>query len=554
MAKAPLTPRQPLDLASELPTVILHLSSRPLPRPTRAPQRAVWLVATFITCLGVAFSAHATGFKDLGDDLAPSEGGLFDIKLDLRLRGELLHNLDLDHGYTPSGEPLFAVPAADPSSQNLTHADMRLRTDLAFVAPGGGIGVKMRLHFLDNLALGSTPDGPPLATKSQRSPDNAVTIKRAYGEALTPIGLISAGRIGADWGLGMLANGGDCDECDTADAADRIAFVTPLFGHIFAASYDFNHIGPRVQRKDQVRTIDLDPSDDVRTVNVAVLHYTDPIGLERRANAGKATFDYGAYISHQWQENDIPSTYLSGLPPGVVARGYTATAFDAWLRLTLPWGRVEVEAAYLTGNIEQATLDSGMLLHRPITTNTFGVAFESEFGVDTFPLSGGLNFGFAGGDKSPGFGAFPGLSRTAQPGDLDGLQFDYPRDTTVDNFTFHPNYHIDRILFREIIGAVTDAVYLRPHLQWRVFDLGPSRLTASLAAVFSMAVYPESTPGGERPLGLELDPTLTYEATDGFKVAAEYAVLFPFSGLDNVLMGMKAKPAQLLRFRLHFAF
>ena len=30
------------------------------------------------------------------------------------------------------------------------------------------------------------------------------------------------------------------------------------------------------------------------------------------------------------------------------------------------------------------------------------------------------------------------------------------RDTTVDNFRFHPDYHVDRILFREIIGTVTE--------------------------------------------------------------------------------------------------
>jgi hypothetical protein len=31
-------------------------------------------------------------------------------------------------------------------------------------------------------------------------------------------------------------------------------------------------------------------------------------------------------------------------------------------------------------------------------------------------------------------------------------------------------------------------------------------------------------------------------------------VLFPLAGLDNVELGMKAKPAQLLRLRLTYAF
>ena len=49
------------------------------------------------------------------------------------------------------------------------------------------------------------------------------------------------------------------------------------------------------------------------------------------------------------------------------------------------------------------------------------------------------------------------------PGQFDGPQANLPRDRTVDNFRFHPDYHIDQILFREIIGTITDAIYIRPH-------------------------------------------------------------------------------------------
>ena len=52
-------------------------------------------------------------------------------------------------------------------------------------------------------------------------------------------------------------------------------------------------------------------------------------------------------------------------------------------------------------------------------------------------------------------------------GQLDGPQANLPRDHTVDNFRFHPDYHIDQILFREIIGTVTDAIYVRPHVRAR---------------------------------------------------------------------------------------
>ena len=41
-----------------------------------------------------------------------------------------------------------------------------------------------------------------------------------------PVGVLSAGRMGNHWGLGMLANGGDCLDCNGGDAVDRLAFIT----------------------------------------------------------------------------------------------------------------------------------------------------------------------------------------------------------------------------------------------------------------------------------------------------------------------------------------
>ena len=124
----------------------------------------------------------------------------------------------------------------------------------------------------------------------------------------------------------------------------------------------------------------------------------------------------------------------------------------------------------------------------------------------------------------------------------------------MDNFRFSSDYRIDRILFREILGTVTDAIYLRPHARFRLLQLGPNALDLSVAVIASRAVYAESTPGGASPLGVEVDPTLAYGGKEGFSAALEHAVLFPLSGLDNPQLGLGAKPAQLLRLRLSYAF
>ncbi len=509
-----------------------------------------------------AAPAHATGFTDVGQDLEAHPDTAASVHGALRLRAELLDNLDLDRGPTPSGDPLFPVPLHDPNGQLLFGADLRLRTDLAFYAPGGSVAVKARIDVLDDLVLGSTPDTVPSATTSQRAPDAAAfRVERAYGEALTPVGLFAAGRMGAHWGLGILANGGDCADCDRGDAADRVAFVTPVAGHIWAAAFDWSATGPVGRRADGIRGVDLEPTDDVRTVTFAVLRWRDDRARARRARAGKTTFEYGAYVSHRWQTNDIPAAYLPATdPPGlgpsqVVARHLTATAVDVWMRVTAPTLRVELEAAFLGGRIGDTSLVPGVRLRDAITTTQYGGAIESEWTPAGPVLGLGLDAGFASGDDAPGFGAFPGANDPPPTaGDLDGPQAAVPHDTTVDNFRFHSDYRVDRILFREIVGTVTDAIYVRPHARYTVARFGAGRLDASLAAIASWAVEPTSTPGNARALGVEIDPTLAYTSDDGFALALEHAVLFPLAGLDDPTGTLSARPAQVLRLRAAFVF
>jgi len=236
-------------------------------------------------------------------------------------------------------------------------------------------------------------------------------------------------------------------------------------------------------------------------------------------------------------------------------RGYNAGAFDGWLRVTAPKAHVEAEGAVLLASVDQPSLIPGVLLRAPVKALQVGVALESEFGAPEDTVTGGVDAGYASGNDSPGFGVnYPLTAPPAKPGDLDGGQLAPPGQMQIDNFRFHPDYRIDRILFREIIGAVTDAVYVRPHIRWNIVRLGKSDLSASLAGIASFAPYAISTPGQKSPLGVELDPTLAYGARDGFGAALEHAVLFPLAGLDNPQLGLRAHPAQLIRLRLTYSF
>src|SRR5439155_22260591 len=107
---------------------------------------------------------------------------------------------------------------------------------------------------------------------------------------------------GSHWGLGLLSHGGDCLDCNHGDAADRIAFVTPLFGHLVAAAYDFSAVGPLSVRPDATRSLVLEPAANVHSISFAVMNPRTPLAIERRRRASKTTVEYGALGSYRWQD------------------------------------------------------------------------------------------------------------------------------------------------------------------------------------------------------------------------------------------------------------
>ena len=544
----------------------MSLRGAPLPCPS---PRFAGRGSQFVCFVAFVFSsaAQASGLADHGADLIQREK--FEVELHgfFRVRGDWLNNLDLDRGTTPSGLPLFAVPLGDPTGQSLFTADMRLRTDLAIYAPFAAAAVKVRADLVDNLVLGSTPvlspgtgNAPTPAASPGQFPSTLLRIKRAYGEILTPVGYFAAGRMGNMWGLGVMSNGGDCLDCNLGDQADRVAFVTSLGQHLWALAYNFSAVAPVQYRKDAQRQLVLDPSTDVQSVTFAVMNIKDDYTRHRRRRAGKWTLEYGVFGSYRWQNNDVPAAYLPGAegttltPSSVMRRGYKAGVVDAWLRFQTPGFKLEAEAAMLFAEAEQASLIPGVLLRDRVRSLQAGGAIETTIGAPGSVFIGGLNAGAASGDPAPGFGAFPPAGSTPRAGELDGPQLDLPRDARIDNFRFHPDYRVDRILFAEIVGTVTDAWYVRPWAKTRLLEFRSYVLELQADATFSRAFYASSTPGNDASLGMELHGALTWASKDGFDILAEYAVLFPFAGFDNPAQNLSAQPAQLARVRLAWRF
>lgn len=494
----------------------------------------------------------------------------FDLHGYLRVRFDVLENLDLNHGPTPTtGQPVFPVAISDPNA-TLVGGNMRLRLEPS-VRIGWGVSVHARIDLLDNVVLGSTPSGLPAsawvpmsgAATSQEPPASGVNavadsirVKRAWGELILPIGVLSAGRMGAlvDWGTGFFINSGSCLDCDQGDVGDRIAFAMPIFDHIAAFAFDFGASGPTsAAYRADAQPVDMDRRDNVLSFALSVARFERPAVVERYRRAGRTVVMYGLLASVRTQEYDVPAYYLTGdlsrpyTADDVVRRGLLAFGGDVWFGLRSGGLTLDIEGAMLLSRIENASLLPGTEFVQDVTARQFGGVARASYALGRLALN--LEVGAASGDSAPGFGVrYPLTQLSAQPGDLDGPQVAVPGDTEVNNFRFSPDYHVDQILWRRIVGTVTDAAYVRPSVRWEPL----TDLVVEGVLVTSLALNASSTPGGEHPLGVELDLGLSYVLEPGFVVQAVYGVLFPLSGLRNTVLSLDPEPAHLFHMVLAF--
>ena len=133
----------------------------------------------------------------------------------------------------------------------------------------------------------------------------------------------------------------------------------------------------------------------------------------------------------------------------------------------------------------------------------------------------GLESGFASGDQWDN--TIPGITNIAYTNVLGGAG-----DTTLSQFMFNREYKVDLIMWRHLFGAVTNAAYVKPFLQ---YDLSKS-VTFKVANVTSFALRPVATPGNSSAYGTEFDGDLGYNA-GGMFVGISYGVLFPFAAMRH---------------------
>jgi uncharacterized protein (TIGR04551 family) len=493
----------------------------------------------------------------------------------LRVRTEWFDNFNLgfhDSGQgIPFNQPLTCRDTAPNTTTNnvmanacggsIGSANMRVRLEPTFNL-SENVAVHMQVDALDNLVLGSTPEGvflngagsPAYApgsffSTSQTSPQagvnspwDSIRVKRAWGEVTTPVGQLVFGRMPNQWGMGMLYNAGGydwvhgttCTDCDYGDNVDRVMFGTTIPGTSLraAAAMDWASSYPTSAQIDVWKTrdwgqpYDADDSDDITEYAFMLTHIDDPHDWDLGVQEGRTLFNYGAYFTYRSQEYEDKGVTLGSATPetGYIPRHAKAYIPDVWARFTTHKLIVEGELAGIFGNIDNLadTTLTGMAAQQ--TLRQIGGVARVNYLMFNDDLNLGLEVGFATGDQWE--------NKNSGSVNVNVANY-YPQnasDTTITNFRFNFDYHVDMILFREIMGAVTNATYVKPTLSYNITE----RFGFKIAGIMSFANIPVATPGNSSMYGIELNGDIGYSnKEEGFFAGISYGVLFPFAALDQ---------------------
>jgi len=499
-----------------------------------------------------------------------------------RFRASAFRRLDLAND-SRWGPKTHSYPAKSDGKADFTGTNMRLRIEPR-INVANDIRVITTIDVFDNLVLGSTPvsysghqDSPvDILSTSQSATTDMIQVKRAYAvvTALNEQLELRFGRMPNHWGLGMLNNSGDCLNCDYGDVVDRIAATFKIADHLFSPIYTWRASGPTFHPygMPESQALDAYTWDDVEDFSLRVLRIDHEEDILDQVSQGETVLNYGVLSSVRQQARGLNKTFYyddtelgssetryenilsTDSDYGERRDGFLYTG-DAFLKLYT--GKIEfaMEAALIYGSFQDTAI-SGTAVDDPLAAQgspqetsvlQVGGAMELAYKFDGEYQGSSvmLKAGGASGDSAPGFGALNAADSQRRP-TAQGIE----ADSNLQNFQFSPDYHVDLLLFRQMVGTVTDAWYLKPELAYQ-FD---NQLLGSLSAIYSQAMFKRSTAGcygdegnicdgderkGSLPMGLEFDAMLAYNSDKtpgggGFGGAVVGGILFPLSGFDNL--------------------
>ncbi len=475
-----------------------------------------------------------------------------------RMRVDAFNHCDLGtynpaNGIGTSGcpPPLSYLNAADAEQRPswLLSANMRLRVDPTLNV-SEDIRIKGTVDIFDNLVLGSTPyymtghefpnPSIPMAFLSGtqntplvgiNNPYGAINVKRLWGEVTTPAGELRFGRMPIQFGLGLLYNAGNLDTNDYGDNIDGVMFATRVFGHYLipgasvsytgavgrGRGYNFSQeAGKVLVNAEPGPRYDLDPMDNVYSLFLMFSKKDKEIDAKVLLTENKLVLNYGLLGSYRFQLRDSMYAMLSpdksdkwsDLNKEMIDRDAHMGVLSLWGDVRWSKLHIEAEAAGNFGRIANSkglwgSDDANKDKKDPIWLIQGGVALKSKYAFLNDRLEVGLDAGWASGGQA-------------------GEKNTY--------FRFNPDYRIDMLLFNQILGTISNAYYLRPHVGYFFTE----NLGIRGDVISSFAAASEATPGKSHVLGLEIDGSVVYQSAEGLHLVLQYGLLIPFAGLSHM--------------------
>ena len=162
----------------------------------------------------------------------------------------------------------------------------------------------------------------------------------------------------------------------------------------------------------------------------------------------------------------------------------------------------------------------------------FGYALEFKYGFFNDRFHIGFDQGLATGDTAAQLEANP----------LSPLNVEDNRFLT--NFRFNPAYNIDLLLFREILGTVSNAAYFKPWAAFYFFD----HFSARADVEYALAARRQATLGNRWSYGIELDGALRYhDAREPIFFQVQYGVMFPLPAFNRILAEGRREDARAVQ-------
>ena len=491
-----------------------------------------------------------------------------------RTRLNAFGNYDLDtRGTSPVAVPLDSKHRGNGQQENISmnDEDTHLGANMRFrYQPTLHISESVRIagsfDVMDNFVLGTSPNGlrtnwgadeffsfnGAQPVNSSTFGQNAIAVKALYGEADTLIGTFRAGRVPAHWGLGIIYNDGGvykrdqqilegkgwkCIDCDSSDAIDRVEWQIrdPFFDILYLAfSWDFVNSGLasyNLQQDSLGQAFDLGETDDVLQFTLSL--FDRPISQQEIDERYRAmyelrdwTYDWGVLFSYRKQDkaaevdaiqmgDGASSTY------DLYNKAAEAYVIDLWGRFFVPCPkevmlRLEAEFVGSFGSVELDRDADGK--SRDIAQ--VGFAFEAE--TTWRDLITGLKTGVAWSDNMV-YSGHPLIDQ------LDVVPMG-------SNLRFDPNYSVDQIMFKELMGGINNAWYLNLYGEYK-FPLAMPQFTTSLGARLDLmtaaAMEKSATPGNSAWYGFEANAKLFYDESDRFRFEIGAGVFVPGAAWTN---------------------